>query len=158
MPEIATWIVYLFIDGPLAVADPIRFQQRKGFDGRRQFYSEVSLQNSLSGLRMAVTAYAREMEPARKAALVFVGEMLDVLAMTLKLPLRLSLYDPRNADRPEHNVKRVVSELDLRQAFSRARLLSESHPTFLRALSWFWKETKQMKALIAQGLSFGDDR
>jgi hypothetical protein len=39
------------------------------------------------------TAYARDSELARKAALVFVGEMLDVLALDFGLPLRLSVYD-----------------------------------------------------------------
>jgi hypothetical protein len=139
MPERATWIVQLFVDGPIAVPAPVHFQHPKGFDDRRQFYSEVSVQNSPSGLRMSVTAFARERDLARKAALVFVGEMLDVLATELKLPLRLSLFDPRNADRPGHSVKRVVREIELRQAFGRARVLSEQEPTFLRALSWFRK-------------------
>ncbi len=139
MPEIATWIIQLFVDGPIAVATPIRFQHPKGFNGRRQFYSEINVQTSQSGLRMSVTAFARESNPARKAALVFVGEMLDVLATELKLPLRLSLLDPRGANRQDHSVKRVVTELELREAFSRARWFSEQQPTFLRALSWFRK-------------------
>lgn len=137
--ERATWIVQLFVDGPIAVADPIRFQQLKGFNDRRQFYSEVSVQNSLLGLRMSVTAFARERDPARKAALVFLGEMLDVLATELRLPLRLSLFDLRNADRSGHSVKRVVTEHEFRKAFTQARWLSEQEPTFLRALSWFRK-------------------
>lgn len=139
MVERATWIVHLFADGPIAVEDLVRFHHPKGFSGRRQFYSKVTVENSPSGLRMAVTAFARECDPARKAALVFVGEMLDVLSTDLKLPVRLSLFDPQTANRYAHSVRRVVTEPELRQAFSRARWLSEQEPTFLRALSWFRK-------------------
>jgi hypothetical protein len=88
---------------------------------------------------MSVTAFARESDPARRAALVFVGEMLDVLATDLKLPLRLSLLDQRQADRSGHSIKRVVTEPELMQAFGRARWFSEEEPTFPRALSWFRK-------------------
>lgn len=139
MPEIATWIVQLFIEGPVAVKSPLRFQHPKGFNGRRQFYSEVNIHSSPSGLRVSVTAFARESDPARRAALVFVGEMLDVLATELKLPLRLSLLDQHKDDRSGHSIKRVIAELELMRAFGRARWLSEEEPTFLRALSWFRK-------------------
>ena len=134
-----TWIVQLFIDGPVAVPATLTFQQPKGFNRRRQFYSDVSTRNIPSGLRMSVTAYAREGGPARKAALVFVGETLDVLATDLKLPLRVSLYDPRSAAADGHTVKRVVTREEIERAFGRARWLAEYEPTFLRALSWFRK-------------------
>ena len=133
------WIVQLFIDGPITVRKGIKFQLPKGFGRRRQFYSDVAVQNISAGLRISVTAYAREIESARKAALVFVGEMLDVMAAELNLPLRLTLYDLRSTDRYAHSVKRVVTEEEVRQAFGRARHLSEDQPTFLRALSWFRK-------------------
>lgn len=78
--ERITCIVQLFIDGPIAVTDRIRFQEPKGFNRRTQFYSDIRVEPSSSGLRMSVTAYASESNLARKAALVFVGEMLDVMA------------------------------------------------------------------------------
>jgi hypothetical protein len=133
------WVVQLFVDGPVTVRDHVKFQHPKGFSRRRLFYSDIAIQNTSSGLRMSVTAHAREIDAARKAALVFAGEMLDVAATELNLPLRLTLYDPRNADRSAHSVKRVVTEEEFRQAFGRARRLSEEEPTFLRALSWFRK-------------------
>src|SRR5689334_19681108 len=135
MAERATWVVQLFVDGPITISEVIHFRHPKGFNGRRQFYSDVSVQISPSGLRMTVTAFARESDPARKAALVFVGEMLDVLGCELKLPLRLGLFDARIAQRETHYVKRIVRETELQHAFARARWLSEEQPTFLRALS-----------------------
>jgi hypothetical protein len=120
VPVRATWIVQLFIDGPIAIATPIRFQQPKSFNGRERFYSEINIQNTPSGLRTSVTAFARASDPARKAALVFVGEMLDVLGTELNLPLRLSLLDPLRVDQPGHSVKRVVTQPELREVFRRA--------------------------------------
>jgi hypothetical protein len=139
MSEVATWIVQLFIDGPVSIQRAIRFQHPKGFGRSRQFYSDIGIQPISSGLRMSVTAYARESDLARKAALVFVGEMLDVLASEKRLPLRLSLYDSRAADRDVHSVKRVLEERNFSEAFNSARSLSEEHPTFLRALGWYRK-------------------
>jgi hypothetical protein len=136
--DIATWIVQLIVDGPGAVRRPVRFQHPKGFN-RRQFYSDIEIQNSPHGFKMSVTAFARERELARKAALVFVGEALDVLSTDLGLRLALTLDDQRQVKRSEHSVKRVVTEPEIRQAFGRPRWLSEQEPTFLRALSWFRK-------------------
>jgi hypothetical protein len=139
MPNGPTWLVQLFVDGPVAVQDVIRFQHPKGFGRSRQFYSDVRVQGTASGLRIFVTAYARDSDLARKAALVFVGEMLNVLTADLKLSLKLSLYDARTADRDAHSVKRILRESEIQKAFSRARWLSENEPTFMRALSWYRK-------------------
>lgn len=139
MPNIPTWIVQLFVNGPIAVDEPVRFQHPKGFNRRRKFYSDIKINTTSSGLRMSVTAYAGESDLARKAALVFVGAMLDVMAADLKLPLRLSLYDAKLVDRAEFSVKRVVNEMNFKRAFQQARKLSDNETTFLRALSWYRK-------------------
>src|SRR5262245_29204280 len=88
---------------------------------------------------MSVTAFAREREVARKAALVFVGEALDVMATDFKTKMALTLDDQQQFKRSEHSVRRIVTEAEARRAFSQARWLSENEPAFLRALSWFRK-------------------
>jgi hypothetical protein len=134
-----TWIVQLFIDGPIATQDVIWFQHPKGFSRTRQFYSDLRFNSTPAGLRASVTAYARNSDLARKAALVFVGEMLDILALDLGLPVKLSLYDARAAGHDSYSVKRAITEIDLRKFFRHARWFSEQERTFLRALSWFRK-------------------
>lgn len=105
MAERATWIVQLFVDGPITVTNPVRFQQSKGFNGRRQFYSEVSVHNSPSGLRMSVTAFARESEPARKAALVFVGDRERLVSR----PTAVTERQGENVAQPKDEPDRMVS-------------------------------------------------
>lgn len=136
MPE---WLVQLFVDGPIAVKHQIHFQHPKGFNPSPQFYSDVKVFGTSSGLSMSVTAMANVSDLARKAALVFVGEMLNVLATELNEPLRLSLYDARVANRDIYSVKRVLAKEDLLSSFERARWLSHHGETFMRALSWFRK-------------------
>lgn len=139
MPNTPTWIVQLFINGPISVDKPVHFQHPKGFNRKREFYSDIKINAMPSGLRMSVTAYASESNLARKAALVFVGAMLDIMAADIKLPLRVSLYDAKLVNRDEFSVKRVVTKMDFERAFQQARELSISETTFLRALSWYRK-------------------
>ena len=94
MNDRPTWQIELFINGPITVRGTIQATHAKGFGSRRQFYSDVTIRTIQSGLQCSVTAYAGDSDAARKAALVFVGEMLDVLALTLDQPLSVSLRRP----------------------------------------------------------------
>jgi hypothetical protein len=79
------------------------------------------------------------MQNARKVTLVFIGSMLDALALQLNLPLYLSYVPSQGFRGNTYNEKRILTDQDWHNAFYEARLLSLAEPTFLRALGWYRK-------------------
>jgi len=69
-----------------------------------------------------------------------------VLSTDLKARLALTLDESKPVNRSEH-VKRVVTEREIKQAFGRARWLSEQEQTFLQTLSWFRKALERENPL-----------
>jgi len=134
------WEVELNITGPITVRKPIRLREPKGFNLPNPFYSDVRINLTTSGVQILATAYASNRLNARKVTLVFIGSMLDVLALQLDdLPLFLSYAPTQSARGYTYNEKRILTEQDWHDAFREARLLSLAEPTFLRALGWYRK-------------------
>lgn len=133
------WEVDLIIFGPITVQGIIHLQEPKGYCLSDPFKSDIRIRSISSGIQITATAYASNIESARKVTLAFVGYMLDTLTLTLNIPLFLS-FAPANSRRSENfNERRIISENELHNAFREARLLSLSEPTFLRALGWYRK-------------------
>jgi len=88
---------------------------------------------------LTLTAYAVEQVIARKAALYFCGQTLDVLAITLNLPIILTLTNSNNFSPRSENERRRLTEDELTDAFRTARLWLLTEPTFLRAVGWYRK-------------------
>lgn len=72
MPRRKIWEVDIDINGPIAISRDISFKQEKGFD-QDQFYSNIKLKNSQTGITSSVTAYAERSEIAKTVAFVFFG-------------------------------------------------------------------------------------
>ena len=86
MPEVPTWEVDLFVDGPVTLPHRLRITQQKGFRPGNPFYSNIEISSIPSGgLRATVTARASNEQLAFEAAVVFFGRMLDVLAFKVDL-------------------------------------------------------------------------
>jgi hypothetical protein len=141
MLDIPTWEVTLFVYGPIATKRLIQLNEPKGFElGNDPFYSDIKIERSSSGIKAEVSAYASTEELAYKAALLFFGQMLDVLALKINLPLYLSLYDRKISLKEEaYKTRRIVTREEWRTAFREARLLALSETTYLRALGWYRK-------------------
>jgi hypothetical protein len=133
------WEVDLYITGSIAVENMRSFRQVKGNAEFDPFLSDVSISRQPGGVKLTVTARASSRELAEKAALVFVGHMLDVLAFTLDEPLSHDLYGVRPFRSLDSRSRRVVEEDQWRRAFQEARELSEQLPAYLRALGWYRK-------------------
>jgi Apea-like HEPN len=133
------WEVDLFIDGSITVKGPINLNVAKGFRLVDQFYSDVELRKSASGASATVTARADSKKLARKAALFFFGQMLDVLAIRTSQPLYISLIEDQPIRLATHSVRRLIDQEEWLSAFNEARSLATNEPTFLRALGWYRK-------------------
>jgi hypothetical protein len=132
MPQ---WRVRLYVYGPVTVGHKVPLREPKGGDVNDPFYSDISVRNFPSGLRIELTARADSEKLARRASLHFIGQALDVLAINIGRPLYLSLME-RQPIRPQlSDVRRVVEKLELHSAFESARDLNQRFTAFLRALS-----------------------
>lgn len=101
----------------------------KGFRLADQFYSDVELRKSGSGVFAIVTARADTQRLARKAALFFFGQMLDVLAVQTTPPLYISLIESQSVRSVRHTVRRLIAEDEWSAAFNEARALATNEPT-----------------------------
>lgn len=133
------WEVGLIVYAPITVNGPVHLREPKGFSLPNPFQSDVRINAVSSGVQVTATAYASNIQNARKVTQVFVGYMLDTLTLNVDLPLFLS-YTQSQINRGENfNERRIVTEQEWHNAFQEARLLSLTEPTFLRALGWYRK-------------------
>ncbi len=136
MPQ---WQVELYVYGPIAVKSRVILHEPKGWNPGDLFYSDIIVRGVLSGAIIDLTARANTEKLARRAALYYIGQALDVLALDIRLPLFLSLLD-RQPVRPDtHHVRRIIEKDEWHQAFECARSFDQNHAAFLRALSWYRK-------------------
>jgi hypothetical protein len=138
MTQPHNWLVNLHVTGPFTIQNQIQMRQQKGFNPAAPFYSDITINPSMSGFRALVTARAQDEHLAYQAAVFFFGRMLDVLALELFLPMYLNLTE-RTHRSENHDVRRIIQKEELETAFIEARRLGENYPTYLRSLGWFRK-------------------
>jgi hypothetical protein len=135
-----TWSVDCYISGAVEVSSRFSFTEQKGFRFENQFYSNIEVSNvTMYGVKIKVTAYASTSNLAKKAALVFVGEMVDILSFCINVPLLLSMDNEIPKNNHRYDVRRVIETNEIRQSFKLARKVSQNEPTLLRALGWYRK-------------------
>ncbi|GJN60188.1 methylamine utilization protein MauJ [Elizabethkingia anophelis] len=141
MPNILpAWDITLNVYGPITVERKFNFKQRKDFHSYDKLYSDIEVsKNGAYGITLTLTAYATEQVIARKAALYFCGQALDVLSTTINLPTVLTLTDSKTFSPRQETERRRLTEDELIEAFRTARLWVLIQPTFLRAVGWYRK-------------------
>lgn len=141
MPNgLPAWDITLNVYGPITVQRRFNFSQRKDFHFPDRLYSDIEvINNARYGITVNLTAYANEQNIARKAALYFCGQALDVLSATVNLPTILTLTDSNIFSPRIENERRRLTEEELVDAFRTARLWVLTEPTFLRAVGWYRK-------------------
>ena len=139
--------VALYIHGPITVKGRITLREPKGQNPDDPFHSDISLTKTQYGVLATLTARtdadstnAKDEMLATKAALHFLGQTLDVLALDIRRPLYLSLLDRPKGWPKEHRQRLFVAQDSWHSAFNGSRVLGERHTAdFLRALSWYRK-------------------
>jgi hypothetical protein len=135
----AIWEIDLLVQGPVVVSRSFARREQKGFEPADPFYSNIRFKPHSSGIAATVEARAGSREPAFKAAFVFVGRMLDALALTVNESLVLrGLGDEQRLSRRADN-RRIVEQYEIEAAFADANRLRLSHPEVSRSLGWYRK-------------------
>lgn len=132
------WEVDLNMIGSLTINENISFRQEKGFD-LYQFYSDIVLEKSNSGIKATITAYAPNSGMAEMAAYVYFGRMTDVLSLDNELPIYLSMYEDSVRINSETYSRRRLEKSDFIKAFKMARKFELEAPKLLRAIGWYSK-------------------
>ncbi len=136
MPEYGDWTITLNIAGKVkTVRSPLKLQVEKGYT---PFWTEVIFENAPNGVLIQVGVKAHDETSADDAALFFVGQALDVLALRLNMPLYLSLANVE-ARKLDLHAKRSVSKDEWGDAFRLGREYGIERPIFSRGLSWYRK-------------------
>lgn len=130
------WQVELAISGPLAVERPISLQVEKG--EIHPFLTTVSLKNTPNGILLTLIARAYDQSGANDAAVYFVGQALDVLALRDGIPIYLNLNRPEFRNLDTH-IRRLITKHEWLDAFQSGRRYSMERPYLSRALSWYRK-------------------
>lgn len=133
------WEVDLNIQGPITVRGSVHLNRPKGYNSPDPFRSDVRIRSARSGVKITATARASSIQHAKKVTLVFIGSMLDALALHINLPLYLSYAPSQGFRENTYNEKRILTSEDWHNAFDEARSLAQHEPIFLRALGWYRK-------------------
>lgn len=132
------WEVDFDVIGPISINNEIVLRQEKGFDFH-QFYSDIKLRKSPSGIAATITAYANTSEIAETVAHVYFGRMRDVLSLNINLPIALHTKEGSFNRQMKFKNRRILTKEDIKTAFNMAREFEGNEPTLLRAIGWYSK-------------------
>ncbi|SEJ70992.1 hypothetical protein SAMN04487995_6028 [Dyadobacter koreensis] len=130
--------VELSIFGQIAIQRPISFNFQKELDFGSVFQSDIKIIQHAKGVKISSTVNTADQERAYKVALLFVGKMLDVLALKTNTALVVSNIDLRLAE--ENNaVRAIIDEDEFRCSFLLPQTLNLHETTFFKGLNWYRK-------------------
>lgn len=133
-----TYSVELLVSGPVTTQGIISFNTDKELDIGNVFRSTISIKKHAIGFIISTTVYTENQDRAYKVALLFIGKMLDILAIKTNLPLNVSINDyKQSTDRSI--VRAIIEKGEFQYCFEVARELNLYENKLLRAFSWYRK-------------------
>lgn len=130
--------VELLVYGRIAVKRPIQFSTEKELDLGNIFRSDISIKPHKEGFIISTTVFTADQDRAYKVALLFIGKMLDILAIRTNSPLNVSLNQYRQIENV-NSVRAVINREEFIHCFRVARDLNLNENKLLRAFSWYRK-------------------
>lgn len=88
--------VELVVSGPITINRPINFNTDKELDVGNVFRCAITIKRHSDGIVIASTVQTVDRDRAYKVALLFIGKMLDILAIKTNAALNVSLNSSRN--------------------------------------------------------------
>jgi hypothetical protein len=134
--EWSSWEVTLAISGPITVEVPLNMNVQKGQE--QPFWTTLKVTKAPQGVKAEIVAKAINQTDASDAAIFFVGQALDVLALHIGLPLYVGSLKGYHHVGDTH-VKKLVSEQEWLDSFRLGREYGANQAVLSRALSWFRK-------------------
>lgn len=135
-----TWEVTLSVIGNIKIQRRFSFQFEKELQLGNVFNSDLTFSNIKYGVEIRTTVRTQNRENAQKVASLFIGKMLDVLALRLNMPIEVYINEKiENIKRDD--VKAMIYQNEFEQCFrdSRSLNLNTDYRTYLRGLNWFRK-------------------
>ena len=130
--------VELLVSGAVIIRRHINFEADKELDLGSVFRSDISIKKHPQGFLISSTVNTADQDRAYKVALLFIGKMLDILAIKTKTSLNVSFNEYRQlSDRSV--VRAIIEEDEFRFCFHLARQLNLNENKLLRAFSWYRK-------------------
>jgi hypothetical protein len=136
MNNLQSWEVDLSVSGPISLSRKLSLDVEKGYE--HPFTTNVRLRKTSYGVSVTLIARASSQSQTNSAAIFFVGQMLDLLAHWIDLPLYLGITGTETRI-PTSNTRRIVHETEWRNAFERSRMYGQIYPSYSRSLSWYRK-------------------
>ncbi|MGF7072367.1 hypothetical protein [Mucilaginibacter sp. 3215] len=133
-----TYKVELLVSGPITINGHLRFNAEKELVRDNIFQSDIIVQKHPAGAIFTVTVFTIDQDRAYKVALLFIGKMLDILAVRINGPLNVSLNDHRSTT-DKNAIRAIVDEGEIRFCFDHSRNLNLHETKLLRALNWYRK-------------------
>lgn len=133
-----TYQVELTVTGAITIQRPIRFQADKELQLGNIFTSDVEIKKNAAGVIISVTVFTVDKDRAYQVALLFIGKMLDVLAIKIDTALSIHMLDVKPV-LERNTVRSILTDEDFRNSFSIARVLNLNETKILRALNWYRK-------------------
>jgi len=136
--SLRTYNVELTVFGEITTEETISFNTDKELNHGNIFNSDVIIKSHPQGLRISSTVYTENRDRAFKVALLFIGRMLDVLAIKTETPL--FIYN--NEIKPvldRNTTKAIISSQEFQECFKFSRYLNLNHTAFLTGLNWYRK-------------------
>jgi hypothetical protein len=133
-----TYQVELTVTGAITIQRPIRFQADKELQLGNIFTSDVEIKKNAAGVTISVTVFTVDKDRAYQVALLFIGKMLDVLAIKINTALSIHMLDIKPV-LERNTVRSFLTDDDFRYSFSIARDLNLNETKILRALNWYRK-------------------
>ncbi|MBZ4190742.1 MULTISPECIES: methylamine utilization protein MauJ [Bacteroidota] len=130
--------VELLVYGSVTVKRAIQFSTEKELDLGNIFRSDISIKPHKQGFIISTTVFTADQDRAYKVALLFIGKMLDILAIRTNSPLNVSLNQYRQLENG-NNVRAVINREEFIYCFRVARDLNLNENKLLRAFSWYRK-------------------
>lgn len=133
-----TYDVELTVFGKVITRKAVDFNTDKELDVGNVFRSNIVIKPHQQGVRISSTVFTSNQDRAYKVALLFIGKMLDVLALKVNTSVFISNIDIRNLI-DKNIVRAIIDEEEFKQCFEISRTLNLEHTAFLRALNWYRK-------------------
>ena len=116
MANARAWEVSLSVSGPVKVREKIKFDTQKELNIGEVFTSSIEIKPNNEGFNIVATVFTTEQDSAHKVALLFVGRMLDILAIKLNSPLFVSLDDDWKYTKKSQQ-RAIIKKSDFQSAF-----------------------------------------
>jgi len=130
--------VELLVSGPVTIRRTIDFRTDKELDLGNIFQSDISIRPHKNGFLISSTVYTADQDRAYKVALLFIGKMLDILALRTNSALNVSLNEYHQVN-DRNPVRAIVERQEFMFCFRLARDLNLNENKLLRAFSWYRK-------------------